>query len=121
MPLGASADVAKKYSLLFFSLPLFLCFLNLKKSELNCKFKNTFDRCPEMAARVDSPGSVRVAGIAMDSPPRVPPRLRRRAGVPPLLRKSKTNFGTPIVGDRSSIFKFDRVFGCWKIEEMEEK
>ena len=60
----------------------------MKKSELNCKFKNTFDRCSEMAAGVDSPESVRVAGIAMDfplsdemssvSPPRVPPRLRRR-------------------------------------------
>ena len=83
-----------------------------------------------MAARVDSSGSVRVAGIAMDFPlsdltsfvssPRVPSRLLRRACVPPLLRKSKPSFGTPIVGDRSSIFKFDRVFGCWKIEEMEE-
>ena len=84
-----------------------------------------------MAAGVDSPGSVRVAVIVMDFPlsdvtsfvslPRVPPRLRRRAGVPPLLRKSKPSFGTPIVGDRFSIFKFDRVFGYWKIEKIEEK
>ena len=77
----------RKQSLLLL-LRFLLSFLNLKESESIFKFKNTLGRRREMVAGVDSSDPATVAGIAMDfpvsdeaafvSPPRVPPRLRRR-------------------------------------------